>query len=131
MFEKSFLQSAHPTLRYISPEFGCRSPLRRAPSSGRNLPQIVTYILQKAFFKHALKLRNTNNQYKKGQEQTFIRSWLLLSKRSLTHLSNGIKKLLRFFPSKAGICNRFSIDMVWSDFLISRFNITFNHNAFY
>ena len=26
MFEKSFLQSARPTLRYISPEFGCRSP---------------------------------------------------------------------------------------------------------
>ena len=25
-----------------------------APSSGRNLPQIVTHILQKAFFKHAL-----------------------------------------------------------------------------
>ena len=25
MFEKSFLQSARPTLRYISPEFGCRS----------------------------------------------------------------------------------------------------------
>ena len=29
MFEKSFPQSARPTLREISPEFGCRSPLRR------------------------------------------------------------------------------------------------------
>ncbi len=29
VFEKSFPQSARPTLRYISPEFGCRSPLRR------------------------------------------------------------------------------------------------------
>ena len=29
MFEKSFPQSARPTLRYILPEFGCRSPLRR------------------------------------------------------------------------------------------------------
>mgnify|MGYP000287858698 CR=1 FL=1 len=27
---------------------------RYAPSSGQNLPQIVTHILQKAFFKHAL-----------------------------------------------------------------------------
>ena len=26
MFEKLFPQSARPTLRYISPEFGCRSP---------------------------------------------------------------------------------------------------------
>ena len=29
VFEKSFPQSARPTLRYILPEFGCRSPLRR------------------------------------------------------------------------------------------------------
>ena len=28
MFENSFLPSAHPTLRYICPEFGQRSPLR-------------------------------------------------------------------------------------------------------
>jgi len=27
--EKSFPQSASPTLRYILPSFGCRSPLRR------------------------------------------------------------------------------------------------------
>ncbi|WP_342981176.1 MULTISPECIES: DUF6783 domain-containing protein [unclassified Ruminococcus] len=26
MFEKSFPQSVRPTLRYISPEFDCRSP---------------------------------------------------------------------------------------------------------
>ena len=29
VLEKSFPQSARPTLRYILPEFGCRSPLRR------------------------------------------------------------------------------------------------------
>ena len=29
VFEKSFLQSARPTLRYNLPEFSCRSPLRR------------------------------------------------------------------------------------------------------
>ena len=29
LFEKSFPQSVRPTLREISPEFGCRSPLRR------------------------------------------------------------------------------------------------------
>nr|UWD55814.1 MAG: hypothetical protein [Bacteriophage sp.] len=29
MSEKSFPQSASPTLRYILPSFGCRSPLRR------------------------------------------------------------------------------------------------------
>ena len=29
VFEKSFPQSARPTLRYILPEFSCRSPLRR------------------------------------------------------------------------------------------------------
>ncbi len=27
-----------------------------APSSGRNLPQIMTHILQKAFFKHAARI---------------------------------------------------------------------------
>jgi len=27
--KNSFQQSARPTLRYVSPEFGCRSPLRR------------------------------------------------------------------------------------------------------
>ena len=30
--EKSFPQSASPTLRYILPSFGCRSPLRRPHS---------------------------------------------------------------------------------------------------
>ena len=30
--EKSFPQSANPTLRYILPSFGCRSPLRRPHS---------------------------------------------------------------------------------------------------
>ena len=34
LFEKSFPQSARPTLRYILPEFGCRSPLRR-PHPGK------------------------------------------------------------------------------------------------
>ena len=34
-----------------------------APSSGRNLPQIVTHILQKAFFKHALAVRYVNHKY--------------------------------------------------------------------
>ena len=29
VFEKSFPQYARPTLREISPEFGCRSPLQR------------------------------------------------------------------------------------------------------
>ena len=29
MSEKSFPQSASPTLRYILPSFGCRGPLRR------------------------------------------------------------------------------------------------------
>ena len=52
VFENHSLQSARPTLRYISSEFGCRSPLRRLIRV--NLPQIVTHILQKAFFKHAL-----------------------------------------------------------------------------
>ena len=40
MFEKSFPQSARPTLRYILPEFGCRSPLQHAilyPRIGGNL----------------------------------------------------------------------------------------------
>ena len=32
-----------------------------ALSSGRNLPQIVTHILQKAFFKHALGLQNSGS----------------------------------------------------------------------
>jgi len=32
--EKSFPQSARPTLRDISPEFSCRSPLRR-PHPGK------------------------------------------------------------------------------------------------
>ena len=50
---KSFLQSARPNLRYILHSFSCRSPAT-PPSFRRNLPQIVTYILQKAFFKHAL-----------------------------------------------------------------------------
>ncbi|WP_342980251.1 MULTISPECIES: hypothetical protein [unclassified Ruminococcus] len=40
-------------MRYISPEFGCLSPAT-APSSRQNFPQIVTHILQKVFFKHAL-----------------------------------------------------------------------------
>ena len=34
LFEKAFLQSARPTLRYILSEFGCRSPLRR-PHPGK------------------------------------------------------------------------------------------------
>ena len=31
-----------------------------APSSGQNFPQIVTHILQKAFFRHALTYRNSH-----------------------------------------------------------------------
>jgi len=33
VFEKSFPQSARPILRYILPEFGCRSPLWRPYSN--------------------------------------------------------------------------------------------------
>ena len=43
MFEKSFPQSARPTLREISPEFGCRSPCC-APEFERNALQNEGYI---------------------------------------------------------------------------------------
>ena len=79
---------------------------------------------------------NTNrirNVYKKAHTKK-DRS-LLFSGRLrpflLAELCDCIKQFFSFIPSKAWVCNRFSIDMVWSDFLISRFNITFNHNAFY
>jgi hypothetical protein len=39
LFEKSFQQSARPTLWYISPEFGCRSSLLR-PYPGKGFRKL-------------------------------------------------------------------------------------------
>ena len=48
-----------------------------------------------------------------------------------THLGNCIQKTFGFFPSKTWIGNRFSVNMITSDLLISRFNITLDHKPFY
>ena len=44
-------------------------------------------------------------------------------------ISNCIQELFGFFPSKTWVSNRFSIN-VFTNFLISRTNITFDHYAF-
>ena len=49
----------------------------------------------------------------------------------LTKLGNGKDKLFSIFPSKTWSCNRFSVNIVRSDFLTAFYKITFNHNAFY
>ena len=54
MFEKSFPQSVRPTLREISPEFGCRSPLRA--SSERNFPQNCDAHLAESLFSNSSRL---------------------------------------------------------------------------
>ena len=51
---KSFPQSARPTLRYISPEFGCRSLLRR-PHPGEIYHKLWCTSCRKLFFKQALR----------------------------------------------------------------------------
>ena len=42
-----------PLWQYISPKFGCRSPLRR-PHPGK-ISYKLSHVLQKAYFKYALK----------------------------------------------------------------------------
>ena len=48
-----------------------------------------------------------------------------------THLGNCIQKTFGFFPSKTWIGNRFSVNMITSDLLISTFDVTFDHHTFY
>lgn len=56
---------------------------------------------------------------------------LFINNNGSTHLSNCIQKTFGFFPSKTWIGNRFSVNMITSDLLISRFNITLDHKPFY
>ena len=50
---KAFPRSARPTLRYISSEFGCRSPLRR-PHPGKISHKLWRTSCRKPFFRYAL-----------------------------------------------------------------------------
>jgi len=56
LFEKSFQQSARPTLRYISPEFGCRSSLLR-PYPGKGFRKLWRTSCRKPFFNMLWKKR--------------------------------------------------------------------------
>lgn len=44
---------------------------------------------------------------------------------------NGIDEFFGIFPAKAGVCDRFAVNVVRTDFLASFYQVTFNHNAFY
>ena len=48
----------------------------------------------------------------------------------MVHFRNMVDQFLGFFPAEARICDGFTIDMI-ADPLASRFNIAFDHNAFY
>ena len=47
----------------------------------------------------------------------------------LAELCDGVEKFLGFFPSKAWIGNRFTINMITANLLITWFNIAFNHQS--
>ena len=49
----------------------------------------------------------------------------------LAVLSNRIKQFLRFIPSKACICDGFSVDVISTDLLVAWLNIALDHETFY
>ena len=51
--------------------------------------------------------------------------------RILAVLSNRIKQLLRLIPTKAGICDGFSVDVIATDLLIAWLDIALDHETLY
>ena len=49
----------------------------------------------------------------------------------LAELCDGVEKFLGFFPSKAWIGNRFTINMITANLLIAWFNVAFDHQTLY
>ena len=49
----------------------------------------------------------------------------------LTQFCNGVEELLSLFPAKTWVCDGFSVDMVWTDFLAAGDQIALNHDTFH
>lgn len=49
----------------------------------------------------------------------------------LAQLCNGIEEFFCFLPSKAGVCDGFSINMIRTDFLATGYQIAFKHDTFH
>ena len=52
-------------------------------------------------------------------------------RQTLAVLSDRIKQFLRLIPSKACICDGFSVDVIYTDLLIAWLNIALDHETFY
>ena len=49
----------------------------------------------------------------------------------LTQFCNGVEELLSLFPAKTWVCDGFSVDMVWTDFLAAGDQIALDHDTFH
>ena len=52
-------------------------------------------------------------------------------RQNLAIFSDRVKQLLRFIPTKAGICDGFSVDVISTDLLIAWFDIALDHEPLY